>query len=131
MESRLKDFPCNRDLTACVPRDYRAQYCIDSSRSSCEANGLHCHSIHPSAHLIRERCVSQSAIKKKRPLIRCTNRLVQKISVRRFLLLGQIFTFVFFLSLSYDKPHLKKVPILSPVLSAFYRVFVGFLSLSS
>ncbi|QAW48439.1 hypothetical protein ETK69_01120 [Bacillus velezensis] len=33
------------------------------------------------------------------------------------------------MSLSYDKPQLKKVPILSPILSAFYRVFVGFLSL--
>ncbi len=64
MESRFKDFPCKRDLTACVPRDYRAQYCIDSSRSSCEANDLHSHSIHPSAHLIKERCVSWFGHKK-------------------------------------------------------------------
>ncbi|WP_214485355.1 hypothetical protein [Bacillus paralicheniformis] len=37
-----------------------AQSCIDSSRSSCEADDLHHHSIHPGTHLIRERCVSHS-----------------------------------------------------------------------
>ncbi|AEP84955.1 hypothetical protein GYO_0293 [Bacillus spizizenii TU-B-10] len=32
------------------------------------------------------------------------------------------------MSLSYDKTRFKKVPILSPILSAFCRLFIGVLS---
>ncbi|MCY8008890.1 hypothetical protein MOF38_16665 [Bacillus haynesii] len=97
-----------------------AQSCIDSSSSSCEADDLHHHSIHPSSHLIRERCVSHSGHKKA-----ATNQLhnirVQKISVRRLSFLDSGIR-SFFLSLSYDKVELKKSPILSPFLSDFSRI---------
>ena len=53
LERCENDFFCKRDFTACVPRGYRAQSCIDSSRSSCEADDLHHHSIHPGARLVR------------------------------------------------------------------------------
>ena len=63
-EGMKNDCLCNRYLTACIPRDYRAQYCIDSSCSSCEADDLHHYSIHPGKRLIREMCVYLLALKK-------------------------------------------------------------------